>query len=154
MLHLCLKKLTPSFNQDCIHIRKCLMPSMREHYNTDGIRISTTAISFFLHHLPHANPTTCFGCFFYAFMAENWMTKMAENWEITDMLFLCFYGRKLEVWNEKKIGRLVTLQGGISHLSWIFLCPFFRNNVAHFSQFHFGLYRPICRIRLYFHHMF
>ena len=42
MLHLCLKKLTPSFNQDCIHIRKCLMPSMREHYNTDGIRISTT----------------------------------------------------------------------------------------------------------------
>ena len=23
------------------------MPSMREHYNTDGIRISTTAISFF-----------------------------------------------------------------------------------------------------------
>lgn len=24
------------------------------------------------------------------------------------LLFLCFYGRKLEVWNEKKIGRLVT----------------------------------------------
>lgn len=63
------------------------MPSMREHYNTDGIRISTTAISFFIHHLPHANPTTCFGCFFCAFMGENWMTKMAENWEIGDTLF-------------------------------------------------------------------
>ena len=24
------------------------------------------------------------------------------------LLFLCFYGRKLEVWNEKRIGRLVT----------------------------------------------
>ena len=24
------------------------------------------------------------------------------------LLFLCFYGRKLEVWNEKKIGRLLT----------------------------------------------
>ena len=70
------------------------------------------------------------------------------------LLFLRFYERKLEVWNEKKIGRLGTLQGRISHLSWIFLCPFSRNNVAHFSQFHFGLYRPICRIRLHFHHMF
>ena len=79
MLHLCLKKLTPSFNQDCIHIRKCLMPSMREHYNTDGIRISTTAISFFLHHLPHANPTTCFGCFFCTFMSENWKTGMRRK---------------------------------------------------------------------------
>ena len=28
--------------------------------------------------------TTCFGCFFCAFMGENWMTKMAENWEIGD----------------------------------------------------------------------
>ena len=27
-----------------------------------------------------------FGCFFYAFMAENWMTEMPENWEITDIL--------------------------------------------------------------------
>ena len=55
------------------------MPSMREHYNTDGIRISTTATSIsFLHHLPHANPTTCFGCFFCAFMGENW--------EITDII--------------------------------------------------------------------
>ena len=61
------------------------MPSMREHYNTDGIRISTTAISFFLHHFPHASPTTCFGCFFCVFMGENWMTKMPENWEITDI---------------------------------------------------------------------
>ena len=25
-----------------------------------------------------------FGCFFYAFMGENWMTKMLENWEVTD----------------------------------------------------------------------
>ena len=122
MLHLCLKKLTPSFNQDCIHIRKCLMPSMREHYNTDGIRISTTAISFFLHHLPHYS--TCFGCFFCAFMGENWK---------------CGMRRKLGDW---------------WHLSWIFLCPFFRNNAAHFSQFQFGLYSPICRIRLHFHHMF
>ena len=27
-----------------------------------------------------------FGCFFYAPMVENWMTKMLENWEITDIL--------------------------------------------------------------------
>ena len=27
-----------------------------------------------------------FGCFFYAIMGENWMTKMLENWEITDRL--------------------------------------------------------------------
>ena len=26
-----------------------------------------------------------FGCFFYAFMSENWMTEMPENWEITDI---------------------------------------------------------------------
>ena len=26
-----------------------------------------------------------FGCFFYAIMGENWMTKMLENWEITDI---------------------------------------------------------------------
>ena len=26
-----------------------------------------------------------FGCFFYAPMVENWMTKMLENWEITDI---------------------------------------------------------------------
>ena len=66
------------------------MPSMLEHYNTDGIRISTTAASFFtfLHHLPHANPTTCFGCFFCAFMGENWMTEMHENWEIGDSVFI------------------------------------------------------------------
>ena len=25
-----------------------------------------------------------FGCFFYAFMRENWMTEMPENWEVTD----------------------------------------------------------------------
>lgn len=25
------------------------------------------------------------------------------------LLFLCFYGRKLDNWNEKKIGRLVTV---------------------------------------------
>lgn len=62
------------------------MPSMREHYNTDGIRISTTAISFFLHHLPHANPTTppASAAFFCAFMGENWKTEMAENWEVGD----------------------------------------------------------------------
>ena len=35
----------------------------------------------------------------------------------------------------------------------LFLC-FFRNNAAHFSQFQFGLYSPICRIRLHFHHIF
>ena len=84
MLHLCLKKLTPSFNQDCIHIRKCLMPSMREHYSTDGIRISTTAISFF-------------------------STPSSSLLHLLRLLFLCFYERKLEVWNEKKIGRLVTM---------------------------------------------
>ena len=78
MLHLCLKKLTPSFNQDCIHIRKCLMPSMREHYNTDGIRISTTErYYFFLHHLPHYS--TSFGCFFCAFMGENWKCGMRKK---------------------------------------------------------------------------
>ena len=60
------------------------MPSMREHYNTDGIRISTTErYYFFLHHLPHYS--TSFGCFFCAFMGENWMTKMDENWEVGDI---------------------------------------------------------------------
>lgn len=29
--------------------------------------------------------------------------------------FLCFYGRKLEVWNEMKIGRLVTCQQLLQH---------------------------------------
>ena len=37
------------------------------------------------------------------------MTDKPQNWEITDMLFLCFYGRILDDWNEKKIGRLVTI---------------------------------------------
>ena len=34
--------------------------------------------------------TRSFGCFFYAIMGENWMTKMLENWEITDSVFLSF----------------------------------------------------------------
>ena len=90
MLHLCLKKLTPSFNQDCIHIRKCLMPSMREHYNTDGIRISTTAISFFLHHLPHANPTTppASAAFFVLLWAKIGSVEWEENWEIGDSFYI------------------------------------------------------------------
>ena len=51
------------------------------------------------------------------------MTKLAENWEITDMLFLCFYGRKLEVWNEKKIGRLLTITFSFAYIQLVELHP-------------------------------
>ena len=35
MLHLCLKKLSPSINQDHIHITKCLMPSSLNYIAND-----------------------------------------------------------------------------------------------------------------------
>ena len=42
----------------------------------------------------HPNYSTrSFGCFFYAIMGENWMTKMLENWEITDISLHMFLGR-------------------------------------------------------------
>lgn len=74
---------------------------------------SLFTLLFFLHHLPHATPTTCFGCF-----------------------FLCFYGRKLDDWNEKKIGRLGTMHSIIysfantalfkllSTTAWTWVIPF------------------------------
>ena len=40
------------------------------------------------------------------------------------LLFLCFYERKLEVWDEKKIGRLVTTDG-ILVVWWCLDCRFF-----------------------------
>ena len=36
----------------------------------------------------------------------KWMNNIAKLQ--LRLLFLCFYGRKLEVWNEMKIGRLLT----------------------------------------------
>ena len=40
------------------------------------------------------------------------------------------------------------------YLTCLGVSMLFRNNAAHFSQFQFGLYSPICRIRLHFHHIF
>ena len=39
-------------------------------------------------------------------------TPFSSLLHLLRLLFLCFYGRKLEVWNEKKIGRLVTANCG------------------------------------------
>ena len=54
------------------------MPSMWEDYNTDGMRISTTAASIsFLHRLPHANPTTPPA----ASAAILWEGENLEGWD-------------------------------------------------------------------------
>ena len=62
---------------------------MREHYNTDGIRISTTERYYF---------------FYTIFLMPTQLLASAA--------FLYFYERKLDNWNEKKIGRLVTHNPG------------------------------------------
>lgn len=59
------------------------MPSMWEDYNTDGMRISTTAASIsFLHRLPHANPTTppaASAAFFMLLWAKKGMIEIVRK---------------------------------------------------------------------------
>ena len=59
---------------------------MREHYNTDGIRISTTATSFLLFYTIFLMPAQLLAsaAFFVLLWAKIGSVEWEENWEIGD----------------------------------------------------------------------
>lgn len=66
--------------------------------------------------LHYSTCSTCFGCFFYASEGENWMTKMAENWEVGDSVFWCVWWF-LVVWIDSCTGRTNKVDNPINQLS-------------------------------------